>query len=99
MASHDLRALGLSKTAACAVSLHRPLQLQIWARFPPPASLFPSVLRQPATHLLTQPSFHFLSPFEAHLPLPYRLSALRRCHQSFGLCPHLHKWLAVTISH
>jgi hypothetical protein len=30
-------ALGLSKTAACAVSLHGPLQLQIWTRFPLPA--------------------------------------------------------------
>ena len=61
-------ALGLPNTAACAASLHGPLQLQIWTPFPLPASLFPIVARQSATHLLTQLSFHFLSPLKDHLP-------------------------------
>jgi hypothetical protein len=46
-------ALGLSKTVACAVPSHGPPQLQIWARFARPASLFPNVLRQPPADLLT----------------------------------------------
>jgi hypothetical protein len=59
-------ALGLPNTAAYAASLHGPLQLP---PFPLPAPFFLTVARQSAnTHLLTQPSFHFLSPLKDHLP-------------------------------
>jgi hypothetical protein len=61
-------ALGLPNIAACAALLHGPLQLQIWNPFPFSAFLFPTIARQSAIYLLTQPSFHFLSPLKDHLP-------------------------------
>jgi len=76
-------ALGLPNTAACAVSLHGPLQLQIWAPFPLTASFFPTVARQSATHLLKQPFSHFASPLKDHLPPShfwYHFQSVSRLH-------------------
>jgi hypothetical protein len=77
--------------ARCAFQRRLPMQYHYMGLFnykygpaSPPPSLFPSVLRQPATHLLTQPSFHFLSAFEDHLLLSHRFSALRHCRQSLA---------------
>jgi hypothetical protein len=69
MYSHSLRSRSVN-TAASAVSLQGPLQLQI--RAPPLTScfllLFPTAARQSATHLLIPPPSHFLSPIKGHLP-------------------------------
>jgi hypothetical protein len=86
--------LGLPDMAACAALLHGPLQLQIWAPFPLPASLFHNtVARQSATHsshTVLFP-FHFLSPLKDHLPpsgflvlIPDFSSTLRCCPPSFA---------------
>ena len=59
---------GLPKTTACAVSLHGPLQLQIWAPFPTPAPIVP---RQSVTFsraVFTFSEFH--SKFLFHLGFP-----------------------------
>jgi hypothetical protein len=92
MASHDLRAGSAKYRCLCSIVTWTSSATNMDAFpsscFPLPASLFPAVARQSATHLLAQPSFHFLSPLEDHLP-PSRfwLSFLSSASLSSPFCP------------
>jgi hypothetical protein len=71
MASYDLRAGSAKHGCLCSIITWTSSTTNM-ARFLLPASLFLAVARQSCTHLLPQPSFHFLCPIKDRLP-PSRL--------------------------